>query len=77
MLKKYAIFPWRNIKSLDWKYAIFPWRNIKSLDCKNRKENLEMKKKQQQKKTLENTKMSINGKSWFWETFIVPNFHEK
>ena len=53
-----------------------PWRKIKSLDCKNRKENLEMKKEKQKQK-LENTKMSINGKSWFWETFIVPNFHEK
>ena len=53
-----------------------PWRKIKSLDCKNRKENLEMKKEKQKQK-LENTKMSINGKSWFWETFIVPDFHEK
>ena len=47
-----------------------PWRNIKSLDCKNRKENLEMKKQKNKKKTLENTKMSINGKSWFWETVL-------
>ena len=48
-----------------------PWKKIKNLDCKNLKKNIEMKKNKNKNKTkkLENTKKSINGKIWFWETY--------